>query len=94
MTLVDGLPSATNDVGDPSGPAGVFMRGRTLYVAVGIGDNVLAGPVPRTQVANPELHPLPIFSSVLAVHFSVDTERITSGFTLTADDQAALAEPA
>ena len=30
-TLVDGLPSGTNDVNEPSGPAGVFMRGRTLY---------------------------------------------------------------
>ena len=90
VTLVDGLPSATNDVGDPSGPAGVFMRGRTLYVAMGIGDNVLAGPAPRTQVVNPNPSS-PIFSSILAIHFSAYTERITSGFSLTADDQAALA---
>ena len=89
-TLVDGLPSATNDVGDPSGPAGVFMRGRTLYVAIGIGDNVLAGPVPRTQVVNPSPSS-PIFSSILAIHFSVHTERITSGFAMAMDDQAALA---
>jgi hypothetical protein len=90
ITLVDGLPSATNDVGDPSGPAGVFMRGRTLYVAIGIGDNVLAGPLPRTAVVNPSPSS-PLFSSVLAIHFSVHTERITSGFTLTTDDQAVLA---
>jgi hypothetical protein len=90
MTLVDGLPSATNDVGDPSGPAGVFMRGRTLYVAIGIGDNVLAGPVPRTQVVNPNPSS-PIFSSILAIHFSVHAERITPGFTMTMDDQAVLA---
>jgi hypothetical protein len=89
-TLLDGLPSATNDVGDPSGPAGVFMRGRTLYVAIGIGDNVLAGPVPRTAVVNPNPSS-PIFSSVLAIHFSAHTEHMTSGFTLTMDDQAALA---
>src|SRR6185503_2469888 len=36
-TLLDGLPSAPNDVGDPSGPAGVFIRGRTLYVVIGAG---------------------------------------------------------
>ena len=90
VTLVDGLPSATNDVGDPSGPAGVFMRGRTLYVAIGIGDNVLAGPAPRTPVVNPSPSS-PLFSSILAIHFSVHTERITSGFTLTTDHQAALA---
>src|SRR5215471_19053536 len=29
-TLIDGLPSAPNDVNDPSGPSGVVMRGRTL----------------------------------------------------------------
>jgi hypothetical protein len=90
LTLVDGLPSATNDVGDPSGPAGVLMRGRTLYVAIGIGDNVLAGPLPRTQVVNPNPSS-PIFSSILAIHFSTHTERITSGFSLTMADHAALA---
>src|SRR5262245_55951196 len=37
-TLLDGLPSAINDVNEPSGPAGIFMRGRTLYVALGTGD--------------------------------------------------------
>ncbi|MFN2500235.1 MAG: hypothetical protein ABR557_14225, partial [Pyrinomonadaceae bacterium] len=36
-TLLDGLPSAINDVGEPSGPSGVYLRGRTLYVAIGIG---------------------------------------------------------
>src|SRR5258705_12364795 len=35
--LLDGLPSATNDPGDSSGRAGVFIRGRTLYVAIGMG---------------------------------------------------------
>lgn len=29
QTLLDGLPSGINDVNEPSGPAGVFMRGRT-----------------------------------------------------------------
>lgn len=37
-TLLDGLPSAINDVNEPSGPAGLFMRGRILYVAIGVGD--------------------------------------------------------
>jgi len=32
-TLLAGLPSAINDVSEPSGPAGLFIRGRTLYVA-------------------------------------------------------------
>src|SRR6266481_243659 len=46
-TLLDGLPSGINDVGDPSGPAGLYLRGRTLYVAIGLGDAVLTGPVPN-----------------------------------------------
>src|SRR5215475_48194 len=31
-TLLDGLPSGINDVQAPSGPAGLIMRGRTLYL--------------------------------------------------------------
>jgi hypothetical protein len=46
-TLLDGLPSGINDVNEPSRPAGVFMRGRSLYVVIGIGDSLLAGPVPN-----------------------------------------------
>src|SRR5918995_6307392 len=45
-TLIDGLPSGANDIGDPSGPAGVFMRGRTLYVAIGVGDVVIGIGIP------------------------------------------------
>ena len=45
-TLLDGLPSgiAIEGGGEPSGPAGVAMRGRTLYLAIGVGDAVIAGP--------------------------------------------------
>jgi hypothetical protein len=90
-TLLDGLPSGTNDVGDPSGPAGVFMRGRTLYVVIGIGDSGVPGPLPLTLLANP--HPSsPLFSSVLAVHFSAAAEKGTAGFLLTPADHSALAD--
>jgi sugar lactone lactonase YvrE len=89
-TLVDGLPSGLNDVNEPSGPAGLAMRGRTLYVLIGIGDAVLAGPIPTTQLPNPEVSS-PIFSSVLAIHFDADVERSTAGFTLSPADQQALA---
>jgi hypothetical protein len=89
-TLIDGLPSAPSDVGDPSGPAGIVMRGRTLYVLMGIGDTVLPAPVPTRQLANPA-PASPIFSSVLAVHFSGNVEKATAGFTLSMADQATLA---
>src|SRR5882724_5858828 len=44
--LLSGLPSGINDVGGVSGPAGLFMRGRTLYVAISAGDAAVAGSTP------------------------------------------------
>lgn len=84
-TLLDGLPSGTDLVGGPSGPAGVFLRGRTLYVAIGVGDSALPGSEPNPEPSSP------IFSSVLAVHFGANAEKTTGGFTLSPDDQEALA---
>ena len=88
-TLVDGLPSGRNDVGDPSSAAGLFIRGRTLYVAVGIGDAILAGPFLGAGIANANPSS-PILSSILAIHFSADVENTTVGFTLTGANQLAL----
>lgn len=85
-TLLDGLPSGINDVGEPSGPAGVFLRGRILYVVLGVGDSVLPGPVANPDVSSP------IFSSVLAIHFSAFVEKTTEGWTLSPDDYEALAD--
>jgi hypothetical protein len=90
-TLVAGLPSAINDVNEPSGPAGVWMEGRTLYVAIGIGDAIDAGPLPGTSIANPAGSSSPIFSSVLAIHFNAAMEKDISSVTLTPADEAALA---
>lgn len=91
-TLLAGLPSAINDVGEPSGPAGLFMRGRTLYVAIGVGDVGRAGPFPGTDIPNPDPISSPIFSSILAIQFSANTENATTGFTLTLANQQALAD--
>ena len=88
--LLSGLPSGVNDVGGRSGPAGVFMRGRTLYVAIGIGDTIRQGPVPGSALPNSNPSS-PIFSSVLAVHFSANVEKTTTGFALSLADQHALA---
>ncbi len=90
-TLLDGLPSATNDVNEASGPAGLVMRGRTLYVAIGIGDTIqMVAPGSPVRVGNPS-PASPIFSSVLAVHFSPHVEDTTAGFSLTTADYDALA---
>lgn len=90
-TFLDGLPSGISDVNEASGPAGLFLHDHTLYVAIGIGDAIIAGPIPGTQVPNPNPPSSPIFSSVLAIHFSSFVERNTSGFTLAAADHQALA---
>ncbi len=90
-TLLRGLPSGLNDVGDSSGPTGLFMRGRHLYVLIGDGDVAIPGPRPGTALQNPHGPSSPIFSSILAIHFSAATERTTTGFTLTFADQTALA---
>ena len=55
-TLLDGLPSAINNLGGfpaPSGPSGLAMRGRTLFIAIGVGDAALLGPFPGTELPNP-----------------------------------------
>jgi hypothetical protein len=90
-TLIDGLPSGINDVSEPSGPHGIVMRGRIAYLLIGIGDSVLAAPgIPGRNIPNPNVSS-PIFSSVLAIHFSANVERSTRGFTLSEADQGTLA---
>jgi hypothetical protein len=88
-TLLDGLPAARTFVGDYNGTTGVYLKGRTLYVLNGQGDVTLAGPVQGTERANPT-PASPIFSSILAVHFSAAMEDTTSGVTLSLADHAAL----
>jgi hypothetical protein len=90
-TLLDGLPSGINDVNTPSGPTGLFMRGRTLYVAIGAGDVAITGPFPGTTLPNPNPVSSPLFSSVLAIHFNASVEKNTQGLTLSLAHQQALA---
>jgi hypothetical protein len=88
-TLLDGLPSARTFVGDYNGTTGVYLQGRTLYVLNGQGDVTLAGPVPGTERSN-STPASPIFSSILAVHFSAAAEDATTGIALTPADHQAL----
>ena len=67
------------------------MRGRTLYVAIGIGDSILPGGGPGLARPNPSPSS-PLFSSILAIHFSADVERATDGFMLSASHQRKLAQ--
>ena len=89
-TLVDGLPSGfAPPEGDPSGPSGLEMRGRTLFVVIGSGDGTINGPVPGTEIPNPNPSS-PFLSSVLSIRLSPLAEDTTQGFTISAADQTAL----
>jgi hypothetical protein len=90
-TLIDGLPSSPSSLGNEStGPSGLYLAGRTLYVVIGLGNPTIPGPLPRTEIPNPDGPTSPIFSSVLAVHFSAAVEKVTTGVTLTLADHFAL----
>ena len=89
-TLVDGLPSGfAPPEGDASGPSGLAMRGRTLFVVIGAGDGTVAGPVPGTEVPNANASS-PFLSCVLSIRLSPLAEDTTQGFTISAADQSAL----
>jgi hypothetical protein len=88
-TILDGLPAGPSPEGGVSGPSGLAVQGRTVYVAIGAGDGVLAGPAPGTEKANPNPSS-PLLSSLLAVRVPANVEEITAGFTLTPADHAAL----
>ncbi|HET8676688.1 MAG TPA: ScyD/ScyE family protein [Blastocatellia bacterium] len=88
-TLIDALPSGISPEGI-SGPSGVDLKGRTLYVTIGQGDSVIAGPIPgATQLPNPAPSST-LFASVISIRFSVNVEAMTEGFTLTAAQQTEL----
>ncbi len=91
-TLIDGMPSAPADVGTPSGPNGMLMQGRALFVTMGTGDVGVMGPRPGSTLENLKGPSSPIFSSVLAMYFSAGTEYRTTGFTMTPGNQDALAK--
>jgi hypothetical protein len=90
-TLLDGLPSAINAVNERNGPAGMFMRERTLFLLIGEGNAALPGPVPGSAIPNPNGPSSPLFSSLLAIHFSAHVESTTEGLTLTLSDHEAVA---
>ncbi|HYC59760.1 MAG TPA: hypothetical protein VEK79_09360 [Thermoanaerobaculia bacterium] len=67
-TVFTGLPSALT-----SGPAGLAMRGKTLYVLIGEADAVIPGPVPGSEMQNPA--PASTFRSAIvsfAMEYAID----------------------
>jgi len=91
-TLVDGLPSGISRAegeGSPSGPSGVAVQDRTVYVTIGAGDVVLPGPAPGTEQRNPEIAS-PILTSLLSLTSSVPLDVAAGGFSLNPADHATL----
>jgi hypothetical protein len=89
-TLLDGLPSGfAQPNGDSSGPSGLFLRGRTLYLSIGGGDSTLAGAVPGSEIVNPNPSS-PILSSVLAIRLRERGKFPDRGAGLTLTDHFAL----
>ncbi len=91
-TLIDGLPSGIShaeEPGSPSGPSGVAVQERTVYVTIGSGDVVSPGPAPGTEQANATVAS-PILVSLLSLESSVALDVVHGGFTLSASDHATL----
>lgn len=84
-TLIDGLPSAISPEG-PSGPSGLAIRKKTLYVLIGAGDGVVAGPVQGSEAPNPS-PTSPLNSSLLSFKFGPQIDDSAGGFVLTLNDQ-------
>lgn len=85
-TLISGLPSAFNAVEQaPSGPSGIKLVGRTLYVTIGQGDSVVPG-TPSGIFPNPN-PATPLNNSILSLSLPADYEALLSEFTLTPGQQ-------
>lgn len=81
FTVIDGLPSALFLGRDPSGPNGLLLVDRTLYVTVGGGDTTIAGAGQGSEIPNPQVSS-PLFSSVLVLEFPDAPGSFSLGFAL------------
>ncbi|MDQ3009724.1 MAG: ScyD/ScyE family protein [Acidobacteriota bacterium] len=89
-TLVDGLPAGVSSEGGTSGPSGLAMRGRTLFVSIGEGDALVAGDAPGTAKPNPNGPASPLLSSILAIEFNTEVDRSAGGFAIASTDHATI----
>lgn len=93
FTLIDGLPSGLAPPNnEPAGPSAMWIQGNKLYIAIGSGNAVIAGPAPGSEIPNPNPNS-PIFSSVLEYNFPLSGVRFysTEHSTLTMADHTRLA---
>ncbi len=93
-TLIDGLPSGVSNLGgmdDTDGTTGIHLTGNVLYVVSGVGDAVI-NVGPGLELPNPAGASSPIFNSIIEIHLPGGYASLSSGFSMTLADQAALAE--
>jgi hypothetical protein len=91
-TLIDGLPSGINTAEgqpSPSGPSAIAIRKKTLYVLIGQGDSVTAGPAPGTQAPSTQ-SVSPLFSSLLSFKFGSSIDTSSGDFALTIENQSTI----
>jgi hypothetical protein len=81
FTVIDGLPSALFLGRDASGPSGLALGVRRLYVTIGGGDTTIAGAGPGSEIPNPQVSS-PLFSSVLLLEFPDAAGAFSTGFAL------------
>jgi hypothetical protein len=91
QTLIDALPAGPTQE-DADGPTGVVLDGDTLYLALGEGDQLVAGTAQGTQIPNPKGPSSPILASILKINISKPLDGITAPFTLKAADHNTLAD--
>jgi hypothetical protein len=89
FSIVDGLPSARYN-GEATGPAGVLLVGRRLFITIGGGDVSLPGPAPGSEIPNPS-PTSPLFSSILLVEFDEAATTLPLGFWLPPESHRRLA---
>jgi hypothetical protein len=91
-SLLEALPSGIGVEGGGSGPAGLALRDRTLYVSVGGGDNERRGTAAGTSIHNPAGASSTLFTSILTFQFSADVDAISAPFSLTPENQIAISD--
>lgn len=91
-SLFEALPSGQDVQGGASGPTGLALRGRTLYMAFGAGDNERPGPRPGQTVHNPAGASSRLHTAVLTATFSGDVDTLAGTFMMTPDQQQAIAD--
>lgn len=92
-TLIDGLPSGLAQGTEPSGPSGLLLTGRRLFVTIGGGNATVPGPAPGSEVVNPTPSSR-LFNSVLLIEFLPESEVMPVGFVLDLAAQARMADGA